>query len=81
MDVWLTTNATLRDMDAYTETMMQEAILEYKSGRYKSVQACAIAKAVHRSTLQYRLAGHTSRSHGHQNAEILTNAEKKTLVS
>ena len=74
------TNATIRDMDAYTETMMQEAILEYKSGRHKSVRACATAKGVPRSTLQYRLAGHTSRSHSHENAQILTNAEEKTLV-
>ncbi len=75
-----TTNAILRDMDAYTETMMQEAILEYKSGRYKSVRACAIAKGVPRTTLQYRISGHTSRSHGHENAQILTNPEEKTLV-
>jgi hypothetical protein len=60
--------------------MMQDAILEYKSGRYKSVRAYAIAKGVPWSTLQYRLAGHTSRSHGHENAQILTNAEEKTLV-
>jgi hypothetical protein len=70
------TNATLRDMDAaYTEAMMQEAIAECKVGRYKSVRTCAIVKGVPRTTLQYRISGHNRRSHGHENAQILTNPE------
>jgi hypothetical protein len=65
------TNATLRDMDAaYTEAMMQEAIAECKVGRYKSVRTCDP-----RTTLQYRISGHNRRSHGHENAQILTNPE------
>jgi hypothetical protein len=52
----------------------------YKSGRYKSVRACAIAKGVPRTALQHRLAGNTSRSHGHENAQILENPEEKTVV-
>jgi hypothetical protein len=76
-----TTNATLRDMDAaYTEAMMQEAIVECKAGRYKSVRTCAIVKGVSRTTLQYSISGHNPRSHGHENAQILTNLEEKTLV-
>jgi hypothetical protein len=67
-------------MDAYTEAKMQEPIAEYKVGRFKSVRACAISKGVPKTKLQHRISGHTSRSHGNENAQILTSPEGKTLV-
>jgi hypothetical protein len=61
---------------------MQEAVANHKAGRYRSARACAITKGVPWTTLQYRISRHTSRSHDHdhENAQILTSPEEKTLV-
>ena len=73
-------NATLRDLNASNEGRIQEAIAAYASGEFKSIRACAIAHSVPRSTLQHRISGHTSRSCAHEQWQILSLPEERTLV-
>jgi hypothetical protein len=59
---------------------MQDAILAYKSGRYRSVRAAANAFSIPPSALSYRLTGRTSHSQVHESEQILSHAEEKALV-
>ena len=69
-----------RDLYAYSEATIQEAILVYKSGKFTSIRACAYAFKVPFQTLQHRMSGRTSRSNAHEYRQILSNAEERTLV-
>ena len=73
-------NATKRDLNAYSESDIQHAIVAYKAGKYTSIRACAGVFNVPYPTLQTRLSGRTSRSHAHEHMQILSKAEERTLV-
>ena len=73
-------DASTRDSPGYSESVIDEAILAIKAKRYKSVRAAAHAFSIPRSTLRYRMAGRTSRSHAHETTQILSSAEEKTLL-
>jgi hypothetical protein len=62
------------------EAKIQKAIQAYQNKEYKSLRAASLAFSVPPSTLRARLAGRTSRSTAHESAQILSNAEEKTLV-
>lgn len=73
-------NDDTRDVGAYCESHMLEAISAYQAGSYSSIQKCAAAFSVPHQTLQHRISGRTSRSCAHEHRQILSNAEEKTLV-
>jgi hypothetical protein len=73
-------DATLRDLDACSESLIQEALLAYKNKQYVSIRASAHAFHVSYKTLQRRLAGQLPRSTAHEHRQILSNPEEKTLV-
>ena len=62
------------------EANIQAAIQAYERNEYQSVRAAARAFSAPASTVHARLAGRLSRSHAHETAQILSNAEEKTLV-
>jgi hypothetical protein len=65
---------------AEIEANIQAAITAFQDQEYSSVRATALAFSVPPSTLRARLAGTTSRAYAHESAQILSNAEEKTLV-
>jgi len=62
------------------EANIQAAIQAYERNEYQSVRAAARAFSAPASTVHARLAGRLSRLHAHETAQILSNAEEKTLV-
>ena len=73
-------DANTRVSNAYSETDIQKAILEFTTGRYASVRKCAAAYRIPVQSLRNRLSGRNSRSHAHEHMQILSNAEEGTLV-
>jgi hypothetical protein len=65
---------------AYSEADIQAAIQAFQNEEHQSIRAAARAFSVPYHTLRHRLAGRTSRSHSHESAQILSNAEEQTLV-
>ncbi|KXL48243.1 MAG: hypothetical protein FE78DRAFT_142374, partial [Acidomyces sp. 'richmondensis'] len=62
------------------EANINAAIQSYHEKAYPSMRAATRAFNVPPPTLYARLAGRTSRSQAHESAQILSNAEEKTLV-
>jgi hypothetical protein len=73
-------NATIRDLSASTEERIQNAITEFKEGRFKSIRVCADTWQVSKSTVAYRMSGRNSRARSHEYRQILSSTEEKTLV-
>lgn len=73
-------DATIRDLDAFSETTLQEALVVYRTGEYRSIRACAIAFRVPYKSLQRRSSGQLSRSAAHEHRQILSKPEERTLV-
>lgn len=73
-------DATERVLNAYTESDIHNAMIDHRSGRYTSVRKCALAYNIPVQSFRNRLSGRISRSHAHEHMQVLSNAEKKTLV-
>lgn len=63
----------------YTEEDMQKAITSWKRKEFKSIRATALHFQVPVQTLRDRMAGRKTNATAHEEAQILSNAEEKTL--
>ena len=69
---------TVSDED---EARLQEAKVDYDARRYPSIKAAADAHNVKYFTLRRRIQGSAlPKKKAHENQQLLTNAEQKTLV-
>jgi hypothetical protein len=73
-------NAIERVSNAYTESKIYNALLDYRADRYTSVRKFALAYKIPLPSFRNRLAGRISRSHAHEHMQALSNAEGKTSV-
>lgn len=64
---------------SYLEEDIQKAIISLKNDEFKSAEAAAAYFQVPPSTLKARMTGRKSRPHAHEKAQLLSNAEEKTL--
>src|SRR4051812_3040727 len=65
---------------AYSEHDMQNALSAYRKGEYTSIRDAARAFNIPFTTLRERLAGRTTRHVAHESAQILSNAEERSLA-
>ena len=73
-------DAVLRELDAFSESTVQEALLAHRNNEYASIRACAHAYRISHQTLLRCMAGHDSRPITHECRQILSNVEERTLV-
>jgi hypothetical protein len=73
-------NAIERVSNAYTESKIYNALLDYRADRYTSVRKFALAYKIPVPSFRNRLADRISRSHAHEHMQVLSNAEEKTLA-
>lgn len=65
---------------AYSEEDIQKAITSWNNREFRSIRATATHFQVPPSTLRERMAGRKARAQAHETAQLLSNAEEKTLA-
>ncbi|KFY08091.1 hypothetical protein V491_08473 [Pseudogymnoascus sp. VKM F-3775] len=65
---------------AYLEDDIQKAITSWKEKKFRSIRATAAHFQVPFTTLRNRMAGRRPKAQAHEEAQLLSNAEEKTLV-
>lgn len=65
---------------ADSEEDIQKAIISWKNSQFRSLRATAIHFQVPLQTLRDRMAGRKAKAQAHEEAQLLSNAEEKTLV-
>lgn len=73
-------NTSIANQFVYTEADIRSAISAYKAGEYSSIRSAAIASCVLYITLYHRIARRTTRQKSYQHAQILSDAEERSLV-
>ena len=63
----------------YSEEDIQKAIISWKNKEFRSIRATAIHFKVPVQTLRDRMAGRKTKTAAHEEAQLLSNAEEKTL--
>lgn len=64
----------------HSEEDIQKAITSWKNNQFRSLRATAIHFQVPLQTVRDRMAGRKAKAQAHEEAQLLSNAEEKTLV-